>query len=82
MLGRTWVGEVVTCLSSGKHSIKNAIRKVFPREKPNSGTRVLVGDVGWKEIQDAKETGTELENELDEGGLEGGTESGVNVTSI
>lgn len=41
-----------------------------------------MGDVGWKEIQDAKETGTELENELDEGGLEGGTESGVNVTSI
>ena len=50
--------------------------RAFSREKPNSGTRVLEGETGWEEMQDARET-----DEID-GDQGGGTGRGVNVISI
>ena len=50
VLGRTQVGEAITCLSAGEYPTKDTMRRAFSCKKPNSGMRVSVGDMGWEEI--------------------------------
>ena len=56
--------------------MKDAVRRVFSCEKPDSSTRVLEGLMGHEEMQEAREA-----DKLD-GDRGGGTGRGVNVTSI
>ena len=37
--------------------MKDAVRRAFSWEKPDSGMRVLEGETGWEEMWDAREMG-------------------------
>ena len=34
--------------------MKDAVRRAFSQEKPDSGTKVLEREIGWEEMQDAR----------------------------
>ena len=53
-----------------------AVSRVFSQENPDSGTSVSVGELGREEMQDVKEM------DVKDGDLGGGTERGINMTSI
>ena len=63
-------------LPRGEQATKDAVRRAFLCEKPDSGTRVSEGETGCEEMWEARET-----DKLD-GDQGGGTGRGVSVTSI
>ena len=79
MLGRTQVGDALILFPYGDLWMKDAMSWAFSHERPDSETRVLVGDVGQEEIGNARGM---VEEEADNDGLGGGVGRGINVTLI
>lgn len=58
------------------------MRRAFSCEKPDSGTRVSVGELGQEEIREVREGVRELGEEMEGWELGGGIGIGVNVASM
>ena len=46
----------MTLLSSRDLATKNTVSKMFSQENPDSGMRVLVGEIGQEEMHGVRET--------------------------